>query len=425
MSTTPGRFLLVLILAALAPQATTTADQSANETTKYEDPSGEFEIRLPKDWHTERNEVEGTIVARLTAPEETGVITLIANRFFPEWNRDDLLIDFSSPFYEGWRSSLRDPKRYEDPKIGRMKKEKLLGRDCLRQDYSFRRRSNPTPREASAICFFTKNSLMFVTISGTVEGVKAARASFDTYRPGSARPVDGLKMPPGWLEQFKRDVFKDPQRALALIAELESSVAKSPRNLNLLDGLHSGYVMMIYHYKDGDLKADKDADARACEYLAKSQSVGTRIAIETLRTLSISAHPRKPDPNEELKKSSDRIRDRNFETFLNYRKILDNTVLSQSYLETHRAYALDYARTITGWIRQADLDTRLDRERSAKLLKIAVDYFALMDRFFRERRAAGVKAPPEAVGFTEEEREIREQLQKVLDKLEKPTPGGK
>jgi len=192
--------------------------------------------------------------------------------------------------------------------------------------------------------------------------------------------------------------------------------------MKLLNALKAAYSRMMYHYSAGDLKAERDAEQRTDEYLDKLRLIRMRIGTETLRELMIPKRVTKADPNEELKSGTDQPRDKNYTIWLGYEQIVEKSRLARPSLSFFRRRANEFACDTADWIKDADLRTKLDRERSARLLKIAVDYYKVIDNYFQQERAKGVTAPPEELGFTDLERQLREQLRKTLDQL---APEGK
>jgi hypothetical protein len=254
---------LFLTVLALIPAAA--FGQGADAVRYYEDPAGEFKVEIPKGWQVERSEnaVPGMKTV-LNAPDETANLTFFVMRVPPYTNMDDNLVDVTRQFFDGWRALMEDKGTIDYVKVGALKREQLWNRLCLRQDYSYRRKSSATLREASAIAFFNYDSLLFVTLSGTADKAKVARDAFKTFVFGTA----GVE-PVGTAKETQK-----------LIVELESLRANSPRNLPCLTELHLAYFRMLYHYTNGELKSSEKAQEHAKDYLEKSRQVGILILKE-------------------------------------------------------------------------------------------------------------------------------------------------
>ena len=178
------------IVLAPAPDA---SGQQPGTMRQYEDPSGLFKITIPAEWKVERVE-EAT---HFLSPDETSILTIIAIPVGPSANTklspDDLLKEMSAPFFSGWRNALADQEKYEGLKVHPTKKAEFQGFHCLRQDFNYRRKTSPLPREASAFFFVTENITMFITASGTIDGAKISRSHMDTLNGWKSKGTPQLR----------------------------------------------------------------------------------------------------------------------------------------------------------------------------------------------------------------------------------------
>ena len=125
------------------------------------------------------------------SPDETSLLMIVAVPAGPPADMkvptDDLLAEAGSPFFDGYSKALADEDRYEDLKVGPRKKGEFQGHPCLRQDFSYRRKASPTPRESSAFFFVAGNITLFIAAEGTIDGVKTSRSYMKTLTVGNAK----------------------------------------------------------------------------------------------------------------------------------------------------------------------------------------------------------------------------------------------
>ena len=279
------------IVLTLAPRAW---GQQPGGTRQYEDPSGLFKITIPEDWKVQRIE-EST---QFGSPDETSLLMIIAVPVGPpadaKLSPDEAIAVVSPPFFSGSRKALEDKDRYEGLKVDPMKKEEFQGHPCLRQDFRYRRKASPSPRESSAFFFFAGDITMFITVAGAIDGVKTARSCMKTLTVGNAKapPNSGPFMD---MDSLMRGAMGRPDEVRKAIAGLEAKWKAVPTDLKVMKDLHEAYVKMMLHYTEGELKGEKDANAISLEYLEKIRPLRVSIATESLRTMKIPVHVTKPD----------------------------------------------------------------------------------------------------------------------------------
>jgi len=396
--------------------------QQPDGTRRYEDPSGLFKITIPEDWEVVRTENAATgITTRFHSPDEASLLSIVGGlvplpgKLPPGVKEDDLIVEISQLYFDGFSRALADKTTFEDLKVGPRKKEEFQGHPCLRQDFSYRRKASPTPRESSAFFFHAGDIELFIVVSGTVDGVKKSLFFMDTLTVGNVKASDLGPFKPDEAQVLK-DAMGKPDEVRKAIARLEAKWKAAPTNLKVMNDLHTNYANMIYHYTEGELKGDKDAEAMSSEYLEKDRLLCMSIATESLRTMKIPDHVTKPDPTDATLGLGAKDRIKTFEVLAGYEKLTKRKTV---FLPVFRNVANSFARDAVNWMEKADLGTRLDRERSARLLGVALGLFAVMEKHFQGARANAdrAKAAPEETDFTEAERRLRDQIQKTLEKL--------
>ena len=397
--------------------------QQPDGTRRYEDPSGLFNITIPEGWEVIRTENAATgITTRFHSPDEASLLSIVGGlvplpgKLPPGVKEDDLIVEISQLYFDGFSRALADKTTFEDLKVGPRKKEEFQGHPCLRQDFSYRRKASPTPRESSAFFFHAGDIELFIVVSGTVDGVKKSRFFMKTLTVGNVKA-------PSDLGPFKLDeapVLKDamgkPDEVRKAIARLEAKWKAAPTNLKVMNDLHTNYANMIYHYTEGELKGDKDAEAISSEYLEKDRPLCISIATESLRTMKIPDHVTKPDPTDSTLGLGVKDRIKTFEVLAGYREAHGAEDRFPAGLPECREQFRPRCRRLDGESRPRDAA----RSRAfGAAVGGRVGLFAVMEKHFQGARANAdrAKAAPEETDFTEAERRLRDQIQKTLEKL--------